>query len=45
MDTLDPFAAAPNGARHAALAELAQKGPLQRPWVITGYAANDGDLL
>lgn len=42
----DPFAAVPNGARHAALAELAWKGPLHHlilpttvpAWVITGYA-------
>ncbi|GAB2810668.1 cytochrome P450 family protein [Streptomyces daliensis] len=42
----DPFAAVPNGARHAALAELARQGPLHRlvlpttvpAWVITGYA-------
>lgn len=45
MDTVDPFAAVPNGARHTALAELAQTGPLHRlvlptsvaAWVITGY--------
>jgi cytochrome P450 len=46
MDTMDPFAAVPNGARHTALAELAQNGPLHHlvlptsvpAWVITGYA-------
>jgi cytochrome P450 len=47
MTTLDdPFAAVPNGARHAALAELARTGPLHHlvlpttvpAWVITGYA-------
>lgn len=46
MDGMDPFAAVPNGARHAALAELAQTGPLHHfvlptsvpAWVITGYA-------
>lgn len=46
MDTMDPFAAVPNGARHAALAELAQNGPLHHlvlptsvsAWVITGHA-------
>jgi cytochrome P450 len=46
MDTMDPFAAVPNGARHAALAELAKTGPLHRlvlptsesAWVITGHA-------
>ncbi len=46
MDTMDPFAAAPNGARHAALAELAKTGPLHRlvlptsvgAWVVTGHA-------
>jgi cytochrome P450 len=47
MTTLhDPFAAVPNGARRAALAELARKGPLHHlilpttvpAWVITGYA-------
>jgi cytochrome P450 len=43
---MDPFAAVPNGARHVALAELAQTGPLHHfalptsvpAWVITGYA-------
>ena len=42
----DPFTAAPNGARHAILAELAKQGPLHHftlptgvpAWVITGYA-------
>lgn len=42
----DPFAAVPNCARHAALAELARHGPLHHmvlptavpAWVITGYA-------
>jgi cytochrome P450 len=42
----DPFAAVPNGARHAALAELARTGPLHHlvlpttvpAWVITGHA-------
>jgi cytochrome P450 len=46
MCGMDPFAAAPNGARHAALAELARNGPLHHlvlptsvpAWVITGYA-------
>jgi cytochrome P450 len=47
MTTLhDPFAAIPNGARHAALAEMARTGPLHHlvlptrvpAWVITGYA-------
>lgn len=46
MTEHDPFAAVPDGARHAALAELAATGPLHhlvlptaRPaWVITGYA-------
>jgi cytochrome P450 len=46
MDAMDPFAAVPNGARHAALAELAQTGPLHRlvlptsvsAWVVTGHA-------
>lgn len=43
---MDPFAAVPNGARHAALAELAKTGPLHRlvlptsvgAWVITSHA-------
>lgn len=42
----DPFTAVPEGARHAALEELARGGPLHRmvlptgvpAWVITGYA-------
>lgn len=42
----DPFTAAQDGARHAALAELARQGPVHqlrlptgvRAWVITGYA-------
>ena len=42
----DPFAAVPNGARHAALAEMAGKGTLHHlvlpttvpAWVITGHA-------
>jgi len=46
MDTMDPFAAVPNGARHSALAELVSTGPLHRlvlpttvsAWVITSYA-------
>jgi cytochrome P450 len=46
MDAMDPFAAVPNGARHAALAELRKAGPLHRlvlpttkpAWVITNYA-------
>jgi cytochrome P450 len=44
--TDDPFAAVPNGARHAALAGLARQGPLHHvvlptsvpAWVITGHA-------
>lgn len=47
MDGMDPFTAAPNGARHAALAELAGEGPVHHlvlpttvpAWVITSYAA------
>jgi cytochrome P450 len=43
---MDPFAAVPDGARHSALAELANTGPLHRlvlpttvsAWVITNYA-------
>lgn len=44
--THDPFAAVPNGARHAALAEMARGGTLHHlvlpttvpAWVITGHA-------
>jgi cytochrome P450 len=44
--THDPFAAVPNGARHAALAEMARNGTLHHlvlpttvpAWVITGHA-------
>jgi cytochrome P450 len=42
---MDPFAAVPNGARHALLADLARRGPLHHlvlptgvpAWVITGH--------
>jgi hypothetical protein len=30
MNAMDPFAAVPNGAHHAALAELARTEPLHR---------------